>query len=137
MPYLLPAGTRIVPLQKGSKMPFRGTHGHLKSTAMEDFDFDLVPKYANYGIVLDDMFVVLDIDDMDRFLAWTYENGYEIQPTWKQQTRRGYHYLYKRDWKYGTNVKVPGADIKCNGYIVGPGSKIGEFTYTFLGGSLL
>lgn len=84
----------------------------------------------NYGIALDNQFVVMDIDspkDCD---------DVGIVPTWSQATKKGTHYVYKAPPNFnGQNRKLKNkqgkiyGDLKCKGYIVGPGSVIADFHY--------
>jgi hypothetical protein len=120
----LPEGSKTFPLLPNTKRP-AGGRGHLDATA------SYLPE-SNYGISLDDQFLVVDIDDPTR-VSEAFAAKLTHTPTWCQRTRRGEHYLFKvpKGFK-GTNAKIPGnaGDLKVNGYIVGPGSEVEGHTYT-------
>jgi hypothetical protein len=122
---------RFVKLKPNSKVPAT-MHGHHDST-------DIQP-IGNYGIVLDGEYVVFDLD------CDHYERDYlerRLPVTWSQKTSRidavGMHYLYKIPKGYkGTNTIIKAkdgtriADVKFNGYIVGPGSIVDDRPYTVI-----
>jgi hypothetical protein len=85
---------------------------------------------GNYGIVLDDMYVLVDFD-VDHPQREAIEKS--LPPTWSQRTQRtkavGTHYLYLLPEGFkGTDCDIitPDGtvigDIKFKGYLVGPGS---------------
>jgi hypothetical protein len=114
---------KYVKLKPNSKVPAT-LHGHHDAT-------DIKPE-GNYGIVLDGEYVVVDFDSNNPGRA-QYEVA--LPETWRQRTARtdaiGMHYLYtipkgfkgkNTILKASDGTKI--ADVKCNGYIVGPGSEI-------------
>jgi hypothetical protein len=132
----LPDSTKVFPLQAGSKVPRPGSRGHFDAKPLDQFNFSVVPEYYNYGISLDGQYACLDIDDPDKFHLWREANGFDIPVSWNQKTRRGTHYLFK--WTGGgTNQKLEGADLKVRGYIVGPGSIVKGYQYTYIGGDVV
>ena len=121
----IPEGARCLPLKPGTKEPAT-RRGHLDAVESTDF----LPL-GNYGIALDDQWVVIDFDAADPMADLWRE---KLPPTWRQQTPRGEHYLFRvpLGWS-GTNRKIiaerEGArriigDVKARGYIVGPGSSL-------------
>ena len=120
----LPEGSKTFQLLAGSKRPAGGA-GHLDATA------EHVPV-DNYGISLDNQFLVVDIDDPDK-VPKEFRDRLSELPTWNQKTRRGEHFLFKVPEGFkGTNAKLPGnsGDLKVHGYIVGPGSEVEGHVYT-------
>jgi hypothetical protein len=105
-------------------------HGHL-----DCFQSSVLPM-ANYGIVLDNEYLVVDIDSPELCPSKMYNLLIRVN-NWVQKTRKGYHYLYKvpKGFK-GKNTKLTNdqgeiyGDLKVKGYIVGPGSIINGHTYT-------
>jgi hypothetical protein len=124
---------KYVKLKPNSKVPAT-LHGHHDAT-------DIKPE-GNYGIVLDGEYVAIDFDS-DHPERRAIEDSLPF--TWKQRTARqdakGIHYLYRLPIGYkGTNTTIKAsdstkiADVKFNGYIVGPGSSIDGRLYTHLEG---
>ena len=131
---MIPQGARIFPLKHNSKAPLKGSRGHLGA---QEYLPELGYPTWNYGIALDGMYLVVDID-CDHPERAAFEASLPI--TWTQQTARtncvGMHYLYRVPQgfkgKNGTYKASDGtriADIKVNGYIVGPGSSINGSYY--------
>jgi hypothetical protein len=123
---------KYVKLKPNSKIPAT-IHGHHDAT-------NIMPD-GNYGIVLDGEYVVVDFDSNHPGRA-QYEVA--LPDTWKQRTARtdaiGMHYLYRIPEGYkGKNTILKAsdgtkiADVKCNGYIVGPGSEIDGRPYSLVG----
>jgi hypothetical protein len=114
-------GFKTFDLNPGSKTP--AARGWQASASVEHVSKD------NYGILLDEQFIVVDVDYPERLPKGFLDS---IGPTWSQKTKRGFHYLYKvPDGFKGKNGKIPNnaGDLKCNGYIVGPGSVVDGFKY--------
>jgi hypothetical protein len=112
-----PSGAKVFKLVRDSKRPAT-KNGHLDARPVGDEYVE-----GNYGISLDRQFLLVDVDSPekvpDSFLQ-------ALPDTWTQKTRRGTHFLYAVPEDFvGTNAKIPGnaGDIKCRGYLVGPGSK--------------
>lgn len=126
-------GCRIIYLSENSKAPDgkRFPRGHLDSIHCPE----TIPE--NYGIALDNQYIVVDIDNPR--VAAIAEVKYP--KTWTQATKKGTHYLYKAPNGFkGQNRKLKNSkgvifgDLKCKGYIVGPGSTINEFKYHIIDG---
>jgi hypothetical protein len=114
-------GFKTFDLNPGSKTP--AARGWQASASVEHVSKD------NYGILLDGQFIVVDVDYPERLPKGFLDS---IGPTWSQKTKRGFHYLYKvPDGFKGKNGKIANnaGDLKCNGYIVGPGSVVDGFKY--------
>ncbi len=133
---LAPQGARIFPLRSGTKIP-AGGRGHLDAIDVSTYNPNA--NWENYGIALDNQWIVVDVDDPDKWRASVDQvishdyivNNYIVN-TWTQETKRGWHWLFKQPAGFkGKNVKLPNGagDIKCNGYIVGPGSVVDNFKY--------
>lgn len=119
---------KYVKLKPNSKVPAT-LHGHHDAT-------DIQPE-GNYGIVLDGEYVVFDLD-CDHYERNLLERS--LPGTWSQRTARtdaiGMHYLYRIPKGYkGKNTTIKAedgtklADVKFNGYIVGPGSVVDNVPY--------
>ena len=132
---LAPQGARIFPLKQGSKVP-QGGRGHLDARLVAVWKHDYFSlAHLNYGIALDGQWIVVDVDDPKAL----YINFYNYD-TWTQFTKRGWHWLFKQpDGFKGKNVKLPynAGDIKCHGYIVGPGSIVDGYEYTMDGSTFV
>lgn len=134
----LPPNARIFPLKAGTKIP-EGGRGHLDARPIKDWK----PGYfegKNYGIALDGQFLIVDYDDEDLVTPGFSNKLEDTYYYWSQHTRRGRHFLFRVPEGFsGTNVKIPGAkgagDIKCKGYIVGPGSVVDDFEYSITNSS--
>lgn len=116
---------KIIYLAPNSKAPDgkRFPKGHLNAIPCPDVITE------NYGIVLDGQYIVVDIDSPK-------DCDLTFFPTWEQATKKGRHLLYKAPPGFkGQNRKLINAqgviygDLKCKGYIVGPGSVINDFKY--------
>lgn len=114
---------KYVKLKPNSKVPAT-MHGHHDATE--------VKPEGNYGIVLDGKYVVIDFDSNH---PERREIEVSLPNTWQQRTARtdalGMHYLYRvPEGHKGNNTTIRAsdgtkiADVKFNGYIVGPGSEI-------------
>jgi hypothetical protein len=132
---MIPKGAKIFPLLPGTKIPAT-SHGYKDAVVYDPEN----PPVGNYGIVLDNMFVVIDFD-CDHPEREAIEKG--LPPTWSQRTPRrdcvGMHYMYTIPAGYkGKNTILKGtdgkkiADILFNGYIVGPGSVISDNVYLMI-----
>jgi len=130
---MIPEGTLVFPLAKGDKSPLAGSRGHLGAVPPDQLDLSTVPGYFNYGISLEEKYVLLDVDDPATFFA-TYRDV-EL-PGWRQTTRRGFHVLFKGTGHGIRNFKIPGADVKVRGYLVGPGSVVDGTKYVWNGASV-
>ena len=129
---MIPKGAKIFPLKAEGKLPkYAGWQENAVAVDQPGH-----PK-GNYGILLDNMFLVVDID-VDHPERAAFEAS--LPSTWTQRTGRtscvGVHYLYKvpADFKgkntvYKASDGTRIADIKCNGFIVGPGSVINGNPY--------
>lgn len=139
---------KILYLAPNSKQPDTQRHprGYLDAVELDGYfsyeDVTGIPE-ENYGIVLNDQYVVIDIDDAakaPKSLLTVLDNSGD----WRQKTGKGYHYLFtvppdsslKTQKLVNEEGEVYG-DFKANGYIVGPGSTINGHTYEYLGGSVL
>jgi len=111
---MLPQGAKVFPLAEGTKVPKAGSRGHYDATAGD-------APVGNYGIALDDAFLVVDFDREDSG-GWKER----LPATWRQKTPRGEHFLYRlpRACPEARNTKFLSGDIKVRGYIVGPGSVV-------------
>ena len=110
-------GARLFPLPAGSKAPYQGTGRHAHKEAVPAHELTL-KETENYGISLDRTFLVVDFDREDTD-GWKNR----LPATLRTRTRRGEHWLYVVPNGYlGQNRKFSAGDVKCNGYIVGPGS---------------
>jgi hypothetical protein len=123
---MLPKGARTFPLSAGTKIPTPGSRGHLDA---KEWGKEGHPV-GNYGIALDNQWVLVDFD---RPSQWEQDR---LPVSWAQSTRRGVHMLYRLpegvDLSRARNRKFPDGDIKIRGYLVGPGSVVGEHTYKML-----
>ena len=118
----IPSDAKTFPLAQGTKVPKAGSKGHHEAQPGG-------PLEGNYGISLDDQFIVVDVDDPS-----TFKPPQALPDTWAQSTRRGHHLLYTVPKGLSLhNRKLPGADIKARGYIVGPGSTVSGHEYTLAG----
>lgn len=116
----IPSDAKTLKLADGTKVPLANSRAHL------DAQPGPPPTEGNYGIVLDNKFIAVDVDrpDLESELP-------SLPETWMQQTRRGWHYLYRVPEGLDLhNKKFNSGDIKARGYIVGPGSKVGDHTYS-------
>lgn len=130
---MIPTGAKLINLRENSKVPasFNGHHDGLRA---EDF----VQTSRNIGIVLDEMFLLVDIDhwneDSEEFI-----DRFSETPTWTQLSPRGRHYLFRTPsgWR-GTNIKLKApdgvifGDLKTLGYVVGPGSVVNGAEYKMI-----
>lgn len=120
-------GALLFPLPPGSKAPYTGTGRHAHKEAVT-YDNLLLRPTENYGISLDKQFLVVDFDREDT-TAWKSK----MAPTLRTKTRRGEHWVYSTPEGYiGQNKKFPAGDVKCNGYIVGPGSVVEGNVYLII-----
>ena len=127
-PTRYPREARLFPLQSNSKIPLRGTRGHLDALPAEQ-----VAIVGNYGIALDEQWLLVDIDRPDDPIAveWTAR----LPETWTQKTARGSHRLYRLPKGHeGKNAHFPAGDLKVKGYLVGPGSEVDGKIYHVLDG---
>lgn len=139
-------GSRLLQLRPGAKQPYGGAQGNAHLGAVVDRDF--VPTGKNIGIVLDGMWLLVDIDKPADPVALRWIQELEKLATWKQHTPRQHatpeqrasnphaiHYLFaapagllehgaKNSKVIGADGKTPVADIKVRGYLVAPGSEI-------------
>jgi len=117
---MLPKDAKVFPLTSGTKVPLKGTQGHLDAVAGP-------PPEGNYGISLDGQYVVVDFDRPRD------EGSWELPETWTQKSRRGLHMLFRvpkgADLKAAKNRKFEFGDVKVRGYIVGPGSVVNGHKY--------
>lgn len=132
----IPSDWPIVVIDDETKKPDTSIHPHGHKTPIR---FHQLPEGRNYGIVLNGKYVLHDVDNLD--LAPDLSN---LPPTWTQRTKKGYHrvYLvpegtdltkYKNGKLYNEDQQIYG-DLKVRGYFVGPGSTLGEHTYTVTDG---
>lgn len=132
---MIPEGARIFPLKPGTKRP--RDIGYQKKAI-------IAPKVGrpsgNYGILLECRYLVVDID-VDHPEREAFEAS--LPTTWSQRTSRndcvGMHYLYRlpdgfkgRNGKYLASDGTRIADLKCNGFIVGPGSIVNGNSYQMI-----
>lgn len=119
----IPKGARLVQLRDRRKAPATST-GHLAAVLAEDF----VPLGQNIGIVLDEAFLAVDIDEPGHPQAQEWLA--KLPATWQQTTPKGRHLLFRTPvgWR-GTNLhkdQVGFGDVKTLGYIVAPGSAVDD-----------
>jgi hypothetical protein len=141
-----PIGSRLLQLRPNAKRPYGGAHGNAHLGAVLDKDF--VPTGDNVGIVLDGMWMLVDIDKPADANAQRWIAELERMGTWSQATPRqhasaedraqnpvGRHWLLEAPPGLlatgAKNVKIKGADgvtnvgdVKVRGYLVAPGSSI-------------
>jgi hypothetical protein len=89
-------------------------------------------EYQNYGVIAGwNNLVILDFDNMCQYARWTNwieSSASEIIKTkirniLQIKTHRGVHvYVKVKNLLNLSNRKLPGIDLKINGYVVGPGS---------------
>lgn len=129
-------------LRPSEKVPYGGTTGHARLGAVVDASF--VPVGRNVGIVLDGMFIAVDIDHPSDPVAQSWMAQMDTLATWQQATPRakatpedraanprGHHWLVAvpPGWTgntqhiFGEHGQHVG-DVIVNGYIVAPGSAI-------------
>jgi hypothetical protein len=135
----IPQPARLVQLRDGRK---RAVSDYRRTGAART---DFLQLGQNVGIVLDDMYLAIDIDRPDAEAARFLAKRLAEHPTWQQKTGHGRHYLYTiPDGWHGTNVKLKDGtqanygDLKALGYIVAPGSIVtcdkpcdcGDLAYT-------
>src|SRR6202163_464260 len=137
--HMIPKNSFVLALKPGEKVPdpVKNPRGTKEAQPVK-------PRWrpsGSYGIRLDGQYIVIDIDcdnpDREAFEA-------SLPPTWSRRTARkdvvGMHYLYrvpegytgsgKRVWLGQDGNRI--ADIKAKGYIVGPGSVVGDRCYTMV-----
>lgn len=131
VPQPFPQGSRLVNLRENSKAP-ASNHGHHDAVPMNEF----VQTGSNVGIVLDGMFLLVDIDHIEVPEAQQISaKCLELTPR-VHKTPRGTHFLFRTptDWS-GHNARLldkvgnPYGDIKALGYAVGPGSIVDGAVY--------
>ena len=130
----IPRDARLTQLHDHEKLP-TSVHGHHANEPAAEF-FALG---QNVGIVLDEQFLVIDIDRPDADAARFLAKRLEEHPTWRQRTRKGRHWLFRvppefcrsvgNSPLYGAESEKPYGDMKTLGYIVAPGSEVDGFTY--------
>ena len=130
----IPAGARVFPLSPHTKIPLPGSRGHLDAHIYEQTDAEKTHIYEqNYGIALDQQYLLVDIDRPDDPIA--VEWGAKLPDTWTQKTPRGTHRLYVLPEGFdGKNARFPAGDLKVRGYLVGPGSEVDGKKYYVLDG---
>jgi hypothetical protein len=127
-------GIAVIPLQHRSKAPA----ANLIGGAWEQYKTELPTSYSvgrwlvgdwhNYGVVCGwrDL-VVIDFDTADAFSTWldyfaTLNKHEQIYPMpYVVKTARGGH-VYIAHPGLAANEKRAGVDVKCHGYVCGPGS---------------
>ena len=128
---MIPASAKLINLREGSKAP-ASAHGHHDAVPQDVF----VQTGTNVGIVLDGMFLLVDIDHEENPEARALEARCREMGPWEQKTPRGRHFLFRTqpDWR-GTNIRLLDkngtgyGDIKALGYAVGPGSIVNDVSY--------
>ncbi len=127
-----PKGARLINLREDSKAP-ASSHGHKDAVPQDEF----VQTGTNVGIVLDGMFLLVDIDHEENSEARLLSSRVLEEGPRVHKTPRGHHFLFRvpPEWS-GSNVTLRDnmgkqyGDIKALGYAVGPGSKINGALYS-------
>lgn len=121
----MPHDSYLLSLRPRTKLPATD-RAHYDAIAQSTFVI-----LGNYGIRLDPQFIVIDFDATD---PQRDRIEMTLPKTWSQRTPGGVHYLFRvpngwrgtnRDLVVGTGTqrrKI--GDVKCHGYIVGPGSAV-------------
>jgi hypothetical protein len=136
---MIPTNAKVFPLKHNLKEPAT-IHAHLNAIT---YDPEKIEITDNYGISLDNQWLVVDFDcpeyHPERIALEDYLSL--LPATWTQTTLKpdGRHYLYSVPEGFtGKNGKITGrdgvhiADVKVKGYIVGPGSKVDGKAYSML-----
>lgn len=125
------------------KHPLPGSAGFKDATLKADLIKKWWAKFpeANIGVYPGDNFVVVDldvkggkVDGIANFIRFLGLNDFDFteQTLTVKSPSGGYHLYYKTDTPYGDKLGLlPGVDIRAaGGYVVGPGSIIGDKTYS-------
>jgi len=101
-PSVFPKGTRLINLREGSKAP-ASAHGQYDAVSQDEF----VQTGSNVGMVLDGMFLLVDVDHEDNGEARLLSERCREMGPWEQKTPRGTHFLFRlpTDWN-GANTKL-------------------------------
>lgn len=125
-------GYYVFPLSPGTKTPKRGGRGHLDATTDEQTIRSLFQPHDNIGISLAvSGVVVVDVDMPDindeRFVSLIDKSDTPLVIT----PSLGYHLYFRADDIQGRHIGVsPHIDILADGYVVAPGSMIGQNEYS-------
>jgi len=132
MIYLARLGFHPFPAAPGAKTPYPGLRSWLPFLSEPDYglleSFRRLPKIPNVGLICDEHFVVIDIDNLT-FGAWFEAQGPERLGTWVVQTPSGGLHVYVRSAEpiATTVLKTPDGlkvgDLKARGgYVIAPPS---------------
>lgn len=121
----------------GKKPAFKGWQA--EATNDPDAVAELLEDGHNIGVKTGDGLLVLDFDSEDALLRFEMKHG-ELPPTLTVRTRKGFHFYFHIDEDCPGPQKWLGLDIdlRCKGnLVIGPGSIIGESTYSVLSDNLI
>lgn len=129
-----PKNAKLINLRDGTKVP-TSLHGHKDAVPQGEF----VQTGTNVGIVLDGMFLLVDIDHEENDEARALSARVLEAAPRVHKTPRGRHFLFRTqpEWS-GNNNKLRDkngnvyGDIKALGYAVGPGSKVDGTLYSVI-----
>lgn len=122
-PGLAERGFRVLPLRPAAKQPALRGWQQLATTDADQIEQWAVEfPSANVGIALAGDFVVVDVDDGDRFEEWL--GGRDLPPTYTVRTGKGVHKVYRLPADVGPVATTPvaGGDLKASGLVVAAGS---------------
>jgi hypothetical protein len=135
-------GWSLIPLKDGDKRPNLPV-GHPYLLERPTRDEYAAFEFGNYGIVCGEIsgICVLDIDG-EKGMETLKAHDIEVDNIWtpKVKTPNGLHLYFKYNPKVQTGVHVLGkgthVDIRATGsYVVGPGSTVGDNTYSWVSDS--
>jgi hypothetical protein len=127
--FFLSQGIGIIPLRHRGKEPaselINGSWERYKTNLPTEYDLDrwLHSTWQNYGVVCGwGNLVVLDFDTQDAFDKWvTMVLSRLVTIPYIVKSARGAH-VYISCSTINANEKREGVDVKCHGYVAGPGS---------------
>ena len=136
---LVQQGIHVLPLAKNSKSPptgYKWKNGGATNDSTAAFDL-FANRDGNYGVRCDNL-IVVDFDEYKYGAATPADLG-EFPETYTVGTPRGGRHMYfwkpaGRSFANSIGKLAPGVDIKTGpgGYVVGPGSRIGDKAYVVL-----
>lgn len=119
---------RLIPLAHDSKQPLAGADWHARISDDPEVQKRWLSEGLNVGLpVAENGRVVVDFDD--RSAGQEFMRKHPELCTVIVETRRGIHLYFSGATK---TRKFPHGDIKGNGYVVAPPSKVGGFQYRFV-----
>ncbi|MFD6893483.1 bifunctional DNA primase/polymerase [Rhodococcus sp. NPDC060086] len=122
-PPLAERGFRVVPLIPRTKRPRFANWLNVATSDPETVE-RWSRQYGHCGVgLVPASQLVVDIDDPVPFHEYLAEREVTLPPTWTVATARGEHRWFALPGETSLpNTKIPGADVKVRGLLVGPGS---------------